>query len=149
MVLLSFAHSVSSSVARGLNFSLGVVALLLYSPQRSDENPESLPKPTKEISNASESKRQQKNHLRLILLSFMELNLSCSIVSGTTHADDASDVSSAYETGSSTNGKLNDEHSLGLSEPVRGQNHSERLSPSACIGEGGGLIMFLISRNGV
>lgn len=44
-VRVSLAHSDSSNVALGLNFSFGVVTLLLYSAQRSEENPESLPKP--------------------------------------------------------------------------------------------------------
>lgn len=44
LVRVNLAHSCSSKAPFGLNLSLGVVALLLYS-QRSEENPESLPNP--------------------------------------------------------------------------------------------------------
>jgi hypothetical protein len=44
-VRVSLAQSASSRVPFGLNFSFGVAALLLYSTHRSDEKPESLPKP--------------------------------------------------------------------------------------------------------
>lgn len=63
--------------------------------------------------------------------------------------DDVSEVSSAYDIASSPNGRLREEQSLGLLELVNGQNHSERLSPSALMGDGGGLIMLRISKKGV
>lgn len=54
-----------------------------------------------------------------------------------------------YDMASSAKGKLNEEHSDGSS---KGQNHSDKLSPSSSaplIGDGGGFNMLRTSRNGV
>lgn len=48
----------------------------------------------------------------------------------------------------SAKGMLKDEHSLGV-VVLKGQNHSDKLSPSPWIGDGGGFIIFFISKNGV
>lgn len=121
LVRCSLTQSVSSSVALGVNLSLGVVRVLLQSVHKSELKPESLPKPR-------------------TLCTGTLLSRFCDVPSDV--VDDMDEHSSMYEIARSPNGTLTEEHSLLVVDVEHdGRKNSDRLSVSS-LEEGDALILL-------
>lgn len=124
LVRCNLTQSDSSNVAFGVNFSLGVTRRLLQSVPRSEEKPESLPKPLKPWG-------------ALLISKFCDV-------------DELSDEqSSMYEMARSPKGTLTEEHSLVDVDAHDGRKNSDRLSVSSPDGLDECFILLRRSWNGV